>query len=237
LLGLLCHQMHAQYIGEKMMVAIPISPVIQWNEKQIAPLQTFQSRLASWLRSDGVTERAVQAVKNRGLQQKVSHRLKLALQDFLDQIIHNIAMVAGKGLDEPVHILLSVHRKCGHLQTGNPALCAAFQCGNIFHREIKVRDLIEKFCGLGQRKAQVRGAEFGQLIAGTQARDRQRRVFTGGDDQMHLGRQVVDDKGKRLINRLCINKVIVIQNEEKAIGHCRDLVEQSSQNGFDGWPL
>ena len=41
-------------------------------------------------------------------------------------------MAAGEGLDETGGVLMPLHGKCGQLQTGDPALGARFQRGDIF---------------------------------------------------------------------------------------------------------
>ena len=43
------------------------------------------------------------------------------------------------------------------------------------------------------------------------------RILTGSDDEMHLRRQVLDQKGKGVVNRSGIDNVIVIQNEDKIV--------------------
>ncbi len=46
-------QMHTEDLGEEVMVAIPVAPVIQRNDKEIAALEGLQPRLAVWLARDG----------------------------------------------------------------------------------------------------------------------------------------------------------------------------------------
>jgi hypothetical protein len=83
-------------------------------------------------------------------------------------------------------------------------------------------------------------ADFRKLIAGTKAREGQRRVGAGEDHQMHLRRQVVEEKRDSVVHRLGRDKVIVIQDEdivcpwqEGSISPgSGDLVDQHSQNGF-----
>ncbi len=52
---------------------------------------------------------------------------------------------------------------------------------------------------------------------------RQRRILAGGDDQVHLRRQVFEQKGQdvvdgcRRINRSGVNHVVVVQDEDEAL--------------------
>ena len=68
--------------------------------------------------------------------------------------------------------------------------------------EVQAHRLVEKFGGFGGGKAQVGGAQFGQLVAGAQPGQGELGVLAGGDDQVHLGRQVLEQKGEGIVNRL-----------------------------------
>ena len=87
------------------------------------------------------------------------------------------------------------------MQAGNPAFGATFQRGNVFGREVEAHDLVEKSGGFGGRKPQVGRTQLGHLPPGAQAGQGQRRILAGGDDQMHLRRLVLQQKGKNIVNR------------------------------------
>ena len=57
-------------------------------------------------------------------------------------------------------------------------------------------------------------------------------ILTGGDDQVHLGRQVLEQKDKGLINRLGINHMVVIQDQDEIVRDGGDFIEQGRQNRF-----
>ena len=54
-------------------------------------------------------------------------------------------------------------------------------------------------------------------------------ILTGGDDQVHLWRQVFDQKGERLVDRFGINHVVVVKHEDEACREGGELVDQSRQ--------
>ena len=58
-------------------------------------------------------------------------------------------------------------------------------------------------------------------------------ILTGGDDQVHLWRQMLEQKGEGLVNRFGINHVIVIQDEDEMVRDGGDFIEQGCQNRFD----
>ena len=63
-------------------------------------------------------------------------------------------------------------------------------------REVEAHHLVEKCGGFGGGKAQVGGAQLGQLAAGAQPGQGQRRILAGGDHQVQLRRQVLEQKGR-----------------------------------------
>ena len=66
----------------------------QGDDEQIALLQLLQNRATVRLIRDRITQIAVQVIQNSGLQQKVTDRIGLLLQDFGGQIVNNVTMVA-----------------------------------------------------------------------------------------------------------------------------------------------
>ena len=62
--------------------------------------------------------------------------------------------------------------------------------------------LVEEGCRLAGREAQVVGAQLDQLIAGPHTGEGQGRVGAGEDHEMHMPRQVVEDKVEGFMDRL-----------------------------------
>src|SRR3990172_4886909 len=58
-------------------------------------------------------------------------------------------------------------------------------------------------------------------------------ILTGGNDQVHLWRQMLEQKGEGLVNRFGINKMVVVKDEDEIIREGGDLVEQDRQNRFN----
>ena len=49
---------------------------------------------------------------------------------------------------------------------------------------------------------------------------------------MHLGRQVVEQKGEGLVNRWGIDQVVIVQDEDKIVRDGGDFIEQGRQQRF-----
>ena len=95
---------------------------------------------------------------------------------------------------------------------------------------------VEKVGGFGGGKPQVGGAQFGQLAPGAQPGQGELRILAGGDDQVHLRRQVLEQKGEGMVNRLGIDHVVVVEDEDELVREGGDLIEQGRQDRFGrGW--
>ena len=85
---------------------------------------------------------------------------------------------------------------------------------------------------LRRGKAQVGRAQFGQLAAGTEPSQRERWILAGGDHQMHLRWQVLQQKGEGEVNWPGINDVVVVKDEDETVRDRGDFIEQGRQNRF-----
>ena len=59
-------------------------------------------------------------------------------------------------------------------------------------------------------------------------------ILSGGDDQVQLRRQMIDQKSERLIDRFGIKCMVIIQHQHHPIGDHGDFVQQSGQQRFAG---
>jgi hypothetical protein len=103
------------------------------------------------------------------------------------------------------------------LQAGYPAFGALVQRGDIFCGELQAHRLVKKFGGFGRGKAQVGGAQFSQLAAGAQAGQGKLGILAGSDDQVHLWRQALKQKGECVVYWFGIKNVIVVKDKDEAL--------------------
>ena len=94
--GLLVQQARPQHVGEEMVIAIPLAAVVERDQEQVPSLQRLQHGLAAVLAGDGIAQWAAQPVQDGGLQQEAADILGLALQDLLDQVVDDVAVVPGE---------------------------------------------------------------------------------------------------------------------------------------------
>ena len=95
----------------------------------------------------------------------------------------------------------------------------------------------EEFGRFAGGEAQCLGAEFGELSTAAQASERQLGVFAGGDDEVHLGGQMLEQEGEGLVNRWRFDEVVVVEDEDEVVGDGGDVVEQGGEHCFGGWGL
>jgi len=69
-LGFLVFEMRLQDVGEQVVIAIPTTLVVERNDEEVAPFQDAQHRLAVAPPGDGIAERAIQPVKDAGVQEE-----------------------------------------------------------------------------------------------------------------------------------------------------------------------
>ena len=102
-LGLLL-EAGAEQVGEQMVVAPPAAHLIQRHQEQVRPLHPLQHDLAVGPAGDRVAQPATQPFQHRGLQQESAYLGGLAVQDFLGQVVQNVAVGTAKGRHEPGHV-------------------------------------------------------------------------------------------------------------------------------------
>ena len=210
-----------------MVITIPAPLVVQGHEKQIGALKRFQDVLPVGIAGESVTQRPAELVKNGRFQQKFLHIIRLLLQHLLHQIIQHKAVAAGEGADEIGRVgLVALQGERRQLQPGNPAFGARFQGGDVGGGKVEAHDLVEENGRFLHRKAQIGRAQLGKLAAHAQAGQRQVGVLAGGDDQVQLRRQVLQQEGEQFVNRVGIYLVVVIQHQHEGVRHGSDFVEQ-----------
>ncbi len=237
LAGQLGQRMGEEHLGEEVVIAEPVTLSVERDDEQVGALEGLQHGRAAHAAGDGIAERSAQLLENGGLQQEVPDRFRLSPQHFFDEVIQHKTVAARERLDEAGRIRVALHGKRGQLQAGDPALGPRFQRGDIVRGELQTHRLVEKLSGFARAEAQVGGAQFGQLSTGAQAGQGKLRILAGRNDQMHLGGQMLEQKGERVVNSPGINQMIVVKDEDEGILDGGDVIQQRCQNRFGGWRL
>src|SRR3712207_796665 len=103
----------------------------------------------------GVAQRTAQTLKDGCSQQEALSTLWLAAENFFNQVIYDVAVIAGEGRNEAGSILPPLHGKRRQLQPRDPTFGAGHKRCYVFSREVQAHRVSEKCCRLLGRKAQV----------------------------------------------------------------------------------
>src|SRR5947209_8284020 len=98
-----------------MVIAVPMSLVVQGYEKQVSVFDRLQGCLprTRGAEQNGITQGAAQAVQDRCTQQERLDAFGLLLQDFFKQIVQHEMVAASERGDEAGGVLLSLQGNRG----------------------------------------------------------------------------------------------------------------------------
>jgi hypothetical protein len=147
------------------MIAIPFAPCVQWHEEEVRLLKGDQHGCALLEASSahGGTQRSREAWQDAGVQQKGLHGRRLAGEDLLAQILHEIAVRTQSLSEKLAHLSLGplpLQQQRGQLQPSDPALGAAqdhLECGGL---QVTFQRQVQKGACLGEIELQVGCAQF-----------------------------------------------------------------------------
>jgi len=223
-------QAGAQQIGEQMVVTPPAALPVQRHQEQVGPFGLLEQPLAVGPGTDGVAERARQPLQHRCLQQDVAQRRRLPVQHLLGQVVEHIPVAAREGGHKAGRVGVSIQREDGELQAGDPSLGAARDGGQAGRRQLQPGGLPQQGGGLLHGEAQVVLAQLGQLTAGPQPGQRQRRVGAAGQHQPQHRRRPIQQQGETGVDRWRLDELVVVQQERDLLGPGDQLVDEGGHD-------
>jgi hypothetical protein len=119
----------------------------------------------------------------------------LLLENLRQQVIQNVVMASGKGLHKPLCIFAALDREGGQMQAGNPTLGAVVKGRDVVRRQFTLHYPLQKVERFRFGESEFRLPDFHHLSARPHSGQGQRGVGPGGDGQMQLGRQVLEQEG------------------------------------------
>jgi hypothetical protein len=155
--------------------------------------------------------------------------LRLAVQHLLGQVVQHVPVAAREGRDEPGRVGVAVQRQPRQLHPGDPALGAGHQRRQAGAGQVQP-GLPQQRGRLFGREAQVALAQFHELPAGTQPRQRQRWVRAAGHHHPQLGRQPVEQEPEAVVDRRRIDDVVVVQHQGEPVSLRHQRVEQGGHH-------
>ena len=158
----------------------------------------------------------------------------LAIQDLLDEVVDDEAIVASETRDEAVDIVPPLHGEGGQLERGDPTLRALLQRGDLAHFEIQAGRLIEIRSGLVTREAQIRGSYLHELPLRPQTRQRKRWIGAGCDHDVRRWRQVLQQERHLVLDVAGIDHMEVIKHQEDVGSNRAKLIGEGRHDHLGG---
>ena len=185
-LGLLVFEVCLQDVGKEVVIAVPATLIVERNDEEVPPFQGTQHRLAVASPGDGITERAAQPVEDAGVQEELSNVVGEALQDLLDQVVDDVAVVAREPGDEVRVVVSSLHREGSELErTIHPSVRSsnAATSSAPSSRPITSLRYVDASSALNRRSTARISTRSPPR---PEPRQRERRVGAGGDQHVDL---------------------------------------------------
>ena len=113
-------------------------------------------------------------------------------------------------------VVAPAQRQGGELEGRDPALGPALEGGHVAGVEVQAH-AVEVRRRLAVGEPQVGRPYLDQLAPRPQPGERQRRVGPAGDDQVHLGGEVVEEEPHRLVDLDRLDEVVVVEDEDQGI--------------------
>jgi hypothetical protein len=223
-------QAGAEQVGEQVMKAPPAALPIQRDQEQVGPLGLLQQLLAVGAAGDRVAQRPRQPLQHRGLQQQGTEWLRLAVQHLLGEVVQHVPVAAGERRHEPGRVGMALQRQPGKLQTGDPPFGAGRQGGHAVGGQVEPGGLAQQRGRLVLGEAQVALAHLGELAAGPQPGQRQRRVGAAGQHQPQAGRRALQQQGEAAVDRRRLDEVVVVQHQRQLSGPGDQLVDDGGHH-------
>jgi hypothetical protein len=147
------------------------------------------------------------------VQQKRLDSSRLLYENLIGEIIQHEAMAPGKGRQKSRDINAALQGKGGQLQARNPTLRAAFEGSNVSPRQIETHTGAQTRAGFFRREPQIARSQLGELPTNPQARQWQGRIGSGGENEVELWWQVLDQCVHGTVKQLSSDDVVVIEDQ------------------------
>ena len=142
-------------------------------------------------------------------------------------------MVAtGEVADECGFILMVPKGSGSHLQARDPSLGPVGQGVHVIQAQFQIREGLQEGPSFLDLETQIFHPQLVHLTTAAQAGNREGRIGAGGDQDVRLGRQMIDQVSHPVVYGLILDEMIVIENEQGLSRRLTHLVDQGDQDPF-----
>src|SRR4051812_16121937 len=122
--GVALRELGTKQVGEELVVAVPAATVVERNQEEVRALELRQTRRGASAAGHGVAKGGRERVEDRRLEQEVPLTRVQRAENDLGQVVHDVAVRAVEGGDEPIWIGALAKGKRREVDAGGPALGA-----------------------------------------------------------------------------------------------------------------
>ena len=232
--GLLVQEARPQHVGEELVVAIPAPPVVERDEEEVPAIERLQHRLAALVTGDGIAERASQPIQDRGLQQEAPDLLGLTVQDLVDQVVDDVAVVPGESRDEAGDVVAALDRERCQLEGGDPPFGPRLQRddSSLASRSSPITSLRYAAASSGvKRRSAAR-------ISTSSPRARRRASGSAGSARVVItrcscGGRCSSRNAHPVLDVVRVDDVVVVEHQHDVARQSAELVEQRGKDRCD----
>jgi hypothetical protein len=217
-------------VRKQVVVTVPNALRVQRHQEEVLPVQPRQHLCAAGAVCNGIAERSRKAVQHSGLQQEILHVGGLAADHFLRQEVQHEAVAAREGGHEMTRISIPLQRQCSQLQAGSPAFRPGADLQNVGLRKRQLHGRAQKIRRLCRREAQVRGPDLHEPAPRPKTGKAQGRVSPCQNHEMQTPGEMLQDKADALVDGLCRNGVIIVQNQNDLVLDLCQFVQEQGQH-------
>src|SRR5215213_5787478 len=231
--GLAAPELVEQQLGEEMVVAVPLSLLVQRNHEQVGAGELAQESARTLPTRDRIAQRASHRPQYRGLEQKLPNLLGESSQNFLSQETDDVAVAAAKRLDEGTLVLLVLQGEGGEVDPRGPPFGTLEQHREVIGADAKPHLLVQQAIGFLLGEGELFGADLVHLSPRPPPPKRQRRVGATRDDEVEVLGEVLNEEGHRLMDLPRAYGLVVIEHQYNRMGQLGDLVYERGKRCLD----
>ena len=124
----------AQQFGEQVVIAVPLAPGIEGDDERVVALQSSQQPLGVWVSGHRRAQRPRKSVQDRASDHELAQLRRLAVEDLESEVVDDLLVVSGEGVDELPVVLAAPQRQSGELKPGRPPLRPLVQPRDLVRR-------------------------------------------------------------------------------------------------------
>ena len=206
-------QLQPQQIREQVVVAEPGPPGIQRHDERVGVLEVQQDPFRARPAGQQVGQLAVDPVEQAGAKEQILDVGRLAFEHLGEQVLGDRALAAGELGDEPLRVGVTGQGDRREPQARGPPFGPLVQQRDPGLRQHDARG-VKQLAGFALGKAQIRGADLGELAGQAQLMQAQPQIVTRGQHRVHVRGKVRQQPGE-LSERLRRGQLVEIINDQR----------------------